>query len=247
MKREVRRSAASLLKLVELLFFPSFCHLCAAPLDKTGERAVCHSCLSALTPRHGTVCLCCGRFLDSAGADHLCRKCLERPPDFSRQRSCGQYGGVLKDLILIYKYRRVSVLSRPLALYAEQCLGSDTALWEGVDFIVPVPLHRKRKKERGFNQSELLAREMARIKNVPMLDKGLVKVKNAPPQTSLEGRAREANVRDAYAVKGGHKVRGKTVLVVDDVFTTGATLRECSHVLKKAGAREVRALTLAQA
>ena len=93
---------------------------------------------------------------------------------------------------------------------------------------------------------QLLARDLARIKGLKVLDKRLVKVKNVPPQTSRESAGREGNVRGAYGVRGIKSIKGKTLLLVDDVFTTGSTIRECSRVLMSAGARDVRALTLAQ-
>ena len=243
----LRARAASLGRHVELLIFPSFCRLCSNPLGEPGEKVVCRECLSRIVPRRGPVCFCCGRFLEGVGEDHLCAKCLDRAPAFSRHRSCGRYGGVLKDLVLLFKYGRVSVLSPVLARYATESLGGDEGVWEGLDYIIPVPLHRKRRRERGFNQSELLARDLARIQGLQVLKRCLVKVRNVPPQTSLEGAGREGNVRGAYAARGTRKIAGKTLLLVDDVFTTGSTLRECSRVLMGAGAREVRALTLAQA
>jgi competence protein ComFC len=141
----------------------------------------------------------------------------------------------------------MAVLSRALSGYVDACLSSDGMLWQDVDYLVPVPLDRRRKRERGFNQSQRLARELARTRRLKVLERCLVKTKAVPPQTTLEGPARETNVRGAYAVRGSTKVRGKVVLLVDDVFTTGSTLRECSRVLKDAGAKDVRALTLAQA
>ncbi len=234
-------------KLVEVLLFPSDCRLCGRLLEHRGERIVCGDCLAHLAPRRGPVCLCCGRFFEGAGGPHLCRRCLDRPPDFSIHRSCGRYDGALKDIILVFKYRHMAGLGRPLAAFAERVLGNDEALWEGVDAIIPVPLHPRRERERGFNQSAVLAKRLAGAKGLRAASGWLVRTKNVPPQATLESAARETNVRGAFAVRRPAKVRGRTVLLVDDVFTTGATLRECSRALKAAGAREVRALTLAQA
>ena len=243
----LRARAASLAKLVELLFYPSFCRLCAEPLDEPGEKIVCRACLARLSPRVGPLCPLCGRFHEGEGADHLCSRCLERAPAFSVHRSCGAYGGALKDVILLFKYRKYAPLSRPLAEFAERCLASDPKLWAGADFLIPVPLHPARKRERGFNQSRLLARDLARLRGLKVLGGCLVKAKNAPPQATLRAAERERNVKKAYAVRRPVKVRGKTLVLVDDVTTTGATLRECVRVLLEAGAEEVRAITLAQA
>jgi competence protein ComFC len=243
----LRARAAAAARYVELLLFPSFCRLCSRPLGRPGEKIVCRDCLDRLVPRRGPVCLCCGRFFEGAGEDHFCARCLDRPPAFSVHRSCGRYDGVLKDLILLFKYRKYSVLSRPLAAYAAASLGADEALWQGADFLVPVPLHGKRKRERGFNQSELLARDLAGRMGLKVLERCLVKVRNVPPQTTLESAGREENVRGAYDVRNAARVEGKTLVLVDDVFTTGSTLRECGRALRLAGAGDVRALTLAQA
>lgn len=116
-----------------------------------------------------------------------------------------------------------------------------------MDTIIPVPLHRRRENKRGYNQAALLARRLAGLKGIPWADNRLVKVRNNPAQTSLDAEEREANVKGAYEVKRPEGLKGKTVLLIDDVFTTGATIRECSRVLKRAGVREVRAITVAQA
>ena len=247
MIRRVRAGASSLAKLVELLVFPSFCRLCREPLDEPGERVVCGECLARLAPRAGACCARCGRFLETPAEDALCGRCLARTPAYAVHRSCGAYGGTLKDVILLFKYRRYAPLGRPLARYAEACLGADARLWPGADGLVPVPLHPARRRERGFNQSRLLARDLARLRNVEVLDGCLIKTRNAPAQAGLRAADRERNVRSAYAVRRPGRIRGKTLVLVDDVTTTGATLRECARVLMAAGAKEVRAITLAQA
>ncbi len=247
MTETLRARAAALARYVEFLVFPSDCRLCARPLGRPGESAVCRECLARLEPRRGPACLRCGRFFEGAGGDHLCGRCLDRLPPFTLHRSCGRYDGVLKELILLFKYEKLAVLARPLARFAAEALAGEEGLWQGADVLIPVPLHRKRKRERGFNQSQRLARELARTRELPVLERCLVKVKSIPPQTSLEGAGREANVRGAYKVRQPERVRGRTVILVDDVFTTGSTLRECGLALKRAGAWEIRGLTLAQA
>jgi ComF family protein len=110
-----------------------------------------------------------------------------------------------------------------------------------------VPLHPRRIRERGFNQARVLGEELGRIKGIPIEASVLKKVRNSPPQTSLTQEERMGNVRGAYDIVHKEKIRGKIVLLVDDVFTTGSTIQECAIVLKKAGAQEVRAVTVAQA
>jgi len=112
---------------------------------------------------------------------------------------------------------------------------------------MPVPLFPGKQKKRGFNQASELAKELARKKGIPLLGGYLVKVKNTPAQTSLEASERRKNLKGAFAVIQERKIKGKTVLLVDDVYTTGSTIEECSSALIEAGALEVRALTIAQA
>lgn len=247
MTSPVRARAASLAKLVELLVFPSFCKICREPLEEAGERVVCSSCLARLEPRVGPACPRCGRFLDGAGGDHLCARCLESEPPFSLHRSCGAYAGTLKDVVLLFKYRKYAPLGRPLAAWADACLGAEPRLWQGADLLVPVPLHPARRRERGFNQARLVARRLGKLRGIAVLGGCLVKTRQAPPQAGLRAAERERNVVGAYAVRRPSKVRGRTLVLVDDVTTTGATIRECARVLKEAGARDVRAVTLAQA
>ncbi len=245
----LRAAAAGLARLAGLLVFPSFCHICGEPLEAAGERIVCGACLSRLSPRRGASCPRCGRFHEGgeAGEDHLCARCLGAAPAFSLHRSCGAYGGTLKDVILLFKYRKYAPLSRPLARFADASMAGEPGLWDGAEFFVPVPLHPSRRRERGFNQSRLLARDLAALRGLGVLAGALVKTRNAPAQAGLRAADRERNVRNTYAVRRPGRVAGRTLILVDDVTTTGATVRECARVLKAAGAKDVRAITLAQA
>ena len=110
-----------------------------------------------------------------------------------------------------------------------------------------MPLHPKRKKIRGFNQAKIIAEELARLKGIELEEGVLKKVKNIPPQTLIEMDEREKNVSGAFRVVDEDKIKGKTIILVDDVYTTGSTVKECSAVLRKAGAEEIRAITVAQA
>lgn len=147
----------------------------------------------------------------------------------------------------MFKYRGFRVLGKDLAAFACQALGKEEALWWGLDSIIPVPLFPEKEKQRGFNQAAILTRELAKRKKIPLIEGQLIKVKNTSPQTSLEAADRHKNLKGAFAVIDFHEIKGKTVLLIDDVFTTGSTIQECSLALAEAGALEVRALTIAQA
>lgn len=241
------KNVKTYLKLAELIFFPSECELCSRLLELPDEKIVCHSCFQSLKPRRTSFCFCCGKFFDDSGEPHFCRKCVIERPAFSVHRSCGQYIGKLKDIIILYKYRGFRVLGKPLASFALLALGREESLWWDVDSIIPVPLYPEKENQRGFNQAAVLAGELARRRNIELLENHLIKVKNTAPQTSLEAAGRHRNLRGAFRVISDSRIEGKTVLLIDDVYTTGSTLQECSLEMLKAGAREVRALTIAQA
>ena len=153
-------------------------------------------------------------------------------------RAIGAYDGTLGALIHALKYEGRRSLGRPLARLMVQ---AGAELLESADIATPVPLHRSRALERGFNQSEILARRLG----VPVL-LALRRTRRTPSQTDLPAAKRHANVRGAFAMARGVTVDGKVVVLVDDVSTTGATLEACAAVLLEAGAREVRALTAAR-
>lgn len=247
MSYSFRKKISSYTKLAELIFFPSFCELCSSLLEFPEERLICRSCWEDIRPCYSSYCLCCGSFFEGSVEPHLCINCLERRPPFSYHRSCGKYRGKLKDLILLYKYRRFQILGKDLAHFGYRALGGEEKLWWEVDAIIPIPLHPKREKQRGFNQAQVIAKELARLKGVELMEGRLVKIRNVPPQTFLEVGEREKNVSGAFSVKKGEEIKSKVLLLVDDVYTTGSTIRECSSVLRDAGAKEVRALTIAQA
>jgi ComF family protein len=247
LKLSFRRLLSSWGKTAELLFFPSFCELCRTLLEEPGEKVICRRCREKVRRCQAPFCPCCGRFFESEVESHLCQACLEKEPALARHRSFSRYEGPVKEVILLFKYRGFKVLGNWLGDLLAENLGSEEDLWEGVDALIPVPLHPKKERKRGFNQAQVLAKRLAAHKSLSLLERRLIKVANVPAQTSLEAGERAKNVRGAFRIRKAKDLEGKIVLLVDDVYTTGSTLRECSLVLKKAGVREVRAVTVAQA
>ncbi len=242
----LRRAGRFGLRLLELLVFPSACRLCGRLLDVPGERVLCGACLSGLTPWRGPGCPSCGRPFAADADPHPCGACLTAPPPFSRHRSAGVYGGTLKEALLLFKFRKYRPLAKPLAAFVASALGEHADIWrDGI--LVPVPLHGRRRRERGFNQAEALASELGRLTCRPVERRALRRVADIPPQTTMGKEDRRRNVRGAFRVDHPERVRGRVVVLVDDVFTTGSTLGECARVLRRAGAADVRALTVARA
>jgi ComF family protein len=172
-----------------------------------------------------------------------CGICQREPPAFDRAWVAGPYEGPLRRAIHLLKYGCMTPLARPLG----ERLALAAAPFSGYDAIVPAPLHWRRRWDRGFNQAELLARELSRRVGVPV-DRRLLRTRSTAPQAGLSAAERRLNVRGAFRAAGEQAgIRGKRLIVVDDVMTTGATLAACTRALKRAGAAEVAVLTLARA
>ncbi len=153
----------------------------------------------------------------------------------------GEYEGALRELIHLFKYGRMKPLSRPLSAHLAAALPRD----QPFDAVVPVPLHWRRAWSRGFNQSELLARAMARRCGIPVL-KSLIRDRATETQAGLTHARRRSNVANAFRMKRRRSVQGMRILLIDDVMTTGATGSACATALKRAGAKSVSLLTLAR-
>jgi len=186
------------------------------------------------------LCPLCGRPHPTAT---LCASCRRQPLQIDGIRSVALFEGALRKAIHAFKYSYVRELAGPLG----DLLIGFWEMWDGhADIIVPVPLHRRRQRERGYNQAGLLARRLGLATGVSVWDDVLERKRHTISQTGLGGQARRENVRGAFACLDS-SVQDKRVLLIDDVCTTGATLEACSTVLKEAGARTVWALTVARA
>ena len=156
------------------------------------------------------------------------------------------FDGVARELIHRFKYDRRVHLARPLSLLTQEPLTSYASSL-GVDLLIPVPLHRRRLRERGFNQAVLLGRPLSKTWGIPLVADNLKRIRWTEPQVTLSASEREANVRGAFALADPAAVHGRKVILLDDVFTTGSTVAECSRVLRQAGAEGVYVITVARA
>ena len=195
------------------------------------------------------MCKCCGTiFYTPEGEDHLCDACIVSSKAFHWARSTGLYDQTLMALIHQFKYQGNLRLARPLGRMLLQTY-QQFFQPENIDLILPVPLHARRFRQRGFNQAYLLVRDWKRSDSpVPPVEKAvLLRTRWTDPQTGLGRKERISNIKRAFSVDDVQKIRGKKVLLVDDVYTTGATVNECARVLCAAGAKQVDVLTLARA
>lgn len=235
---------AAAVRLIEPLLavvFPSRCLVCRHFLAQPMGGPLCPTCWHAL-PRHATALCQCGAPCGAAGTCGRCRRGLS---PFSRGASLGPFEGALRLLIHELKYRsRRRVAARLAELLVARPEVGQVLCSDGV--LLPVPLHPRRRRERGFNQADLLARELGRRCGLRVAPAALVRRKETRSQTGLSAAARRANMAGAFAVRRRAQVTGQRVILVDDVTTTGATARACAEALRAAGAVEVRLLTVAR-
>ena len=252
------RLAASLSPVAESLFatlFPSDCRLCHTPLVNISRLPVCLPCLAEIHAITGGVCSICGERLFSPRAPNpaemRCDLCHRLAPPFVKAAAYGSYDGGLRELIHLLKYEQVrpaaAVLGRMLA---EAVSGLDSAWTQNPVVVVPVPLHARKSRQRGFNQSELIAQHALKLRagngRLVLRSKILERRRETQSQIGLTRHQRRENLRGSFAVARPEEIAGREVLLVDDVFTTGTTVSECARVLRRAGASKVFVATVAR-
>jgi len=226
------------------LLFPQkpHCVICSRKLAMESS-IICQECRDKIIPLNEPLCRKCGKPLHIQRKDMLCNDCQEEYRAFVQARSYGHYEGILKQLIYEFKYHGKQEIAEVLGNLMFDVLKQLT--WPSFDYIIPLPLHAKRLRERGYNQAYLLAKVLARQSGVPIF-RDLIRVKPTEHQTLLDKTLRKENLKEAFKIVKSSKIHEKTVLLVDDVYTTGATSGECSKSLLGAGAKAVYVLTCAR-
>ncbi len=230
------------------LVYPQACAVCGGSVESRHDGVACAACWQAtrLFSDEDTLCWKCGAFTRASVSEDRrksirCGQCDE--DSFTAARACGFYEGAVRALVLDLK-REPHVAARlaRLMLAALQREPINSA-----DLIIAVPLHPGRERERGFNQASLLARSLSRLSKLPLDEHTVVRrVQTGRHRAGMDSRARRESVTDAFAIRHAEAIAAKRVLLIDDVFTTGATVSACAAVLKDAGAEEVLVLTLAR-
>ncbi|MGH7827766.1 MAG: double zinc ribbon domain-containing protein [Candidatus Binatia bacterium] len=253
MRPAQQRGATDRLEWLVDWLYPPRCRACGGRIHGPDFEYFCSSCRPQIQIISHPLCTVCGRpFFDAGGEDHLCGGCLSRPSRFVAARAWACYPRdqlaehPLRRVVQKFKYGRKVSLGKPLGrLMAAGCEEFLTGC--EVDLILPVPLHPKRLRWRGFNQSVLLAREVSRAYGIPLNRYALCREKETAPQTELSEDDRKRNVRGAFSVASKEAINGRRILLIDDVYTSGATVNECCRALKRAGAKAVYVVTLARA
>jgi ComF family protein len=246
-------------------FFPGDCSACGGPLLKVGSTSFCNACIDALRAQTGTLCTCCGEALDIDGVRYerqfgagplLCSPCRLAPPEFERAAAWGLYEDGMREMIHRLKYERVQSAADPLggllARTVEMLRDGDRRLGREA-VVVAVPLYPTKQRQRGYNQSVLLADAALRELNrsgawrLRAAHGAMVRTRDTESQFGLTPGGRRRNLRGAFEVIDPAMVAGREVLLVDDIYTTGATARECARVLRRSGAAKVWVATVSRA
>jgi ComF family protein len=235
----VRAWLAEVSDAVVSVFFPSGCRICDRLLTSASRVPLCEECLSSFERVPNIVCEVCGRPLPglTGGPERalLCPACQDGTYAFDRARSFAFYKDAVVRAILLLKFEQIEPLGTWFAERLAEVVNAEGAKL-AADVVVPVPLHRQRERERGYNQAALVSKPLAKKLRLPRPDKQVLSLKE-----------RWESVRGAFATRPGSQVDSLRVLLIDDVLTTGATLDACARALRNAGAKSVRALTVARA
>ena len=257
--RAVARVLRSPLDALGCALYPTSCALCGVPLPHLSLAPICAVCWSEVPGLSGPACARCGGAFNSSyftppDSDRLCRPCRLVPPAFRRAVAFGLYQGRMRDLIHAFKYKGIRPIAPRLGRMLAQAIASLAEEAPSDLLVVPNPLHRSRHSARGFNQARLLAGQAIRALRrthphwrLSLAPELLLRIRATESQAGLSAHRRRLNLRGAFAVDDPCAVAGKHVLLIDDIMTTGATVRAASRVLTVAGAASVWVATLSRA
>jgi len=228
------------------IIYPRTCLVCKRQLKGTScvDNLICRECWVKVKRNIPPFCYRCGRHLEKP-IKNICPECVRKQLHFDRAFSPCVYEGVTKELIHTFKYRGKDYLGATLSELMVDFIKEYNMPMEVLDLVVPIPLHQVRLREREFNQAQILSQHIAKTFNKRLATDALKRLRHTKTQTELQTEERLLNVKGSFAVTNNEEIKGKNILLVDDVLTTGATSSEAACALKKAGANIVFVLTLA--
>ncbi len=230
--------------ILDLIFPQECCCICRKPGKYGSKQPWCQECTDKMIKLQCSAPICdkCGKYLESGKT--LCTDCHQKPPQFDIARAVGPYEEPYRILVKVYKFMGRKSLARNMGALMAIQIQSEPRFGH-LDLIVPVPISQGNLQKRGFNQTELLAIQISKKLDIKMDSTVISRVKETPSQTELSREEREKNLLCAFEIKDRTKVANKNILLVDDVYTTGSTGRECTRVLIESGAARVCIITWA--
>lgn len=231
------------------LAYPAACGICGVKLSGIPEEAasMCDSCLTGVKRNPAPYCKTCGRSLRGAAESvDICWECRGRRFNYERSWSCFLYEGAAREMLHLLKYSKKFSLSDTFCGLFVRFMRDNPLIAADVDAVLAVPLYHTKLREREFNQARLLAEAAAKEFGFSDLSACLNRIASTRPQSELDRAQRLENVKNTFRAKNGFLLKGKNMLLVDDLFTTGATMNECAGVLKEAGANKIHCLTFAR-
>lgn len=222
------------------LFFPRRCIVCDCVVYPKGN-LVCTQCLKKLKIIKEPFCCKCGKQLKEFGKEY-CFDCTTKPHKYNRGRALFEYECIQKS-IFRFKYQGRQEYSEFYGQEVFKYLGKEIQLWNA-QALIPVPLHKSRLQKRGFNQTQLMANEISKYLNIPVVNSIIVRTKKTIPQKELDDRARQNNLKKAFKIVG-NDVKLKTIIIIDDIYTTGSTIDAMTELLREIGIENIFFITLA--
>lgn len=229
------------------LVFPHNCILCSRYVPDKSLPQLCSTCLAAIEFNGPPFCLRCSRRLNVYTTDGLCGTCLRYPIQFDQAWGAVTYNDQIQRLLHLFKYQQQTLVRKIFRHLLEESFSRYPMPIHLFDYAIPIPLHPVRLRERGFNQSELIAGIIREKHDIPILSDILVRTRFTRPQSFLDQKERWTNMEGAFRMKNCISINNKSLLLIDDLLTTGATASAAAHILKQAGASRVGLLVVALA
>lgn len=230
------------------LIYPSslYCMCCGRIIDNSMPYNLCGACLKNIRWATGRTCVKCGKILGENNPSDTCYNCREKVHYFDKGYTCTEYGMYEKTIIFSLKYSRKTYLANIIAEIMHDRL-EVVSMTEYLDMIIPVPLHIHKEKKRGFNQAALIGRRLSELENIPYREDIVRRVQDTKAMKALAASDRMHNVKSAFElyVDAGSKIKDKRILIVDDIYTTGATMDAIAVLLKNSGATRVEIISFA--